>query len=75
MDEIKPGVKVLARDALGALLERRAVTSVELANNHEVVWVCKEEEWLAAEANSREPEAVPWPAEDVHLVGAETATA
>jgi hypothetical protein len=33
-----------------------------------VVWVAREEEWEAAQAEGREPNAVPWPADDVRLV-------
>jgi hypothetical protein len=65
MSAVKPGVKVLARDALGDLLERRAITGVETENGNQVVWLCKEQEWLAAESEDRQPEGFPWPAEDV----------
>lgn len=35
-----------------------------------VVWICRPEEWEAAQAEGREPEGVPWPAEDVTRHGA-----
>jgi hypothetical protein len=33
-----------------------------------VVWICRPEEWIAAQAEGHEPEGVPWPAEDVTLL-------
>jgi hypothetical protein len=62
---VTPGARVLARDAEGELLERRAVTAVEVENGRPVVWVCKESEWDRAENEGRYPNAFPWPAEDV----------
>jgi hypothetical protein len=71
MTTIEPGARVLARDVLGALLERRALSRVEVSNGHQIVWVCKEDEWIAAQTEERTPEGFPWPAEDVELVGEE----
>jgi hypothetical protein len=30
-----------------------------------VVWVCREEEWTAAQREGREPVGIPWPADAV----------
>lgn len=63
-----PGDQVAVRDAFGEILPRRALTGVIMGHDFEVVWVCREEEWEAAHAEAREPEGVPWPAEDVQPV-------
>jgi hypothetical protein len=65
--QIAPGAYVSARDALGRDLERRAVTQVTKGHEFPVVWVCRMEEWELAEVEGREPDAVPWPAEDVTI--------
>ena len=62
---VGPGAHVTVRDALGQLLPRRAITGVVPGHDFPVVWVCGEEEWEAAREEGREPEDVPWPAEDV----------
>lgn len=66
--EIRPGDRVAARNAFGHDNERRAVTGVVAGEDFPVVWVCAEDEWLAAQEAAREPEGVPWPVEDVHLL-------
>ena len=65
MSEIEPGLVVVARDAEGEELPRRALTGVVDGHDFPVVWVCREEEWTEAEQEHRKPEGVPWPAEDV----------
>lgn len=67
MTEFSRGMAVLARDARGRLLPRRALTPVQRGGDFLVVWVCREEEWEAAEREDREPEGVPWPADDVQF--------
>jgi hypothetical protein len=67
MNEIQPGAVVIARDAEGEDLRRRALTGVIDGHDFPVVWVCREEEWSEAEQEHRKPEGVPWPAEDVRL--------
>jgi hypothetical protein len=64
---IGPGDTVMVRTALGDWRQRRAVTGVELGDRFAVVWACRLEEWDAAQAEGRDPETVPWPAEDVRL--------
>jgi hypothetical protein len=68
MSEIKPGLVVVARDAEGEDLPRRALTGVVDGHDFPVVWVCREEEWTEAEQEHRKPEGAPWPAEDVSIV-------
>lgn len=66
MSAIKPGTPVLTVTADGQELRRRAVSGVE-SEGHDfpVVWVTTEEDWASAAGNGHEPEAWPWPAEDV----------
>jgi hypothetical protein len=68
MTPIQPGSHVLARSANGEQLERRAITEPMNGDDFRVVWVCPEEEWLAAETEGRPPEGIPWPADDVRAV-------
>ena len=65
MTIVTRGSKVLARSASGRQLEKRALTGVTMGSDFEVVWVVRPDEWDLAIAENREPEAVPWPAEDV----------
>jgi hypothetical protein len=64
VSEIRAGDHVIARSAKGDL-ERRAATGVMMGGDFEVVWVVRPEEWEAAKKEGRDPEAIPWPAEDV----------
>jgi len=65
MKSIGYGDLVIATDAEGIQLPKRALGSVIQGVDFPVVWVCREEEWEAAQREGREPEGVPWPAEDV----------
>jgi len=65
MDDVTRGQAVVVRTATGESLAKRAVSGVEPGHDFPIVWVCREEEWQSAEAERREPDAVPWPAEDV----------
>jgi hypothetical protein len=67
MATIEPGSRVLARSAFDELLERRAITGVQPGHDFLVVWVCSEQEWQDARSEGRQPEGLPWPAEDVQL--------
>lgn len=62
---IHVGDRVLVRTAGGDELPRRATTPVVSGLDFLVVWVCPEEEWIAAIEGDRAPEVVPWPAEAV----------
>jgi len=66
---IGPGSRVDALDIAGKKLRRRAVSGVVQGHDFPVVWVAREDEWHAAQTEGRDPEAVPWPAEDVSPVG------
>jgi hypothetical protein len=70
MSRIQRGSAVLVRDAFGRELERVAVDSPGRGEDFPVVWVCRPEEWQAAQAEGREPDAVPWPVEDVEVAEA-----
>jgi hypothetical protein len=64
---IRPGDLVMVRTALGDWRQRRAVTGIEAGDRFPVVWACRLEEWAAAQTDGRDPDAAPWPAEDVRL--------
>ncbi len=72
---IKRGTQVIVRDALGEELRRIALSPPMRGEDFPVVWVCRPEEWEAAQAEEREPEGVPWPREDVRVVDGAYATA
>jgi hypothetical protein len=62
---IERGTVVSVRDASNNRLVRRAVSGVEPGSSFPVVWACREDEWISAGVEGREPDAVPWPADDV----------
>lgn len=62
---IERGDLVLAIDAAGEELPRRALGGPVQGANFLVIWVCREEEWHAAQREGREADGVPWPVEDV----------
>jgi hypothetical protein len=62
---ITRGDRVLALNARGERSERIALSDAVMGRDFLVVWICRPEEWEAAQAEGREPEGVPWPAEDV----------
>ena len=64
---ISAGAHTLVTTADGQTLERRAVTDVIEGEDFPVVWITTEQEWEAATAEGRRPDAWPWPAEDVVL--------
>lgn len=67
-ERIESGDRVKTVDAFGETKTRRAISGVEIdGHDFPVVWVCSEDEWLAAQKESREPEGIPWPAEDVSV--------
>ncbi len=69
--EVKAGSRVVIRDASGEHHDRVALSGVERGHDFLVVWVVREEEWAAARGEHREPDGVPWPAEDVWIPGDE----
>lgn len=66
MSNFQRGDQVVAIDVMGVELPRRALGGVVNGASFLIVWVCREEEWDAAMREGREPEGVPWPADDVH---------
>lgn len=62
---IAAGDRVKVRSAGGEWLLRRAVSGVEPGDRFPIVMVAREEEWLDAQEAGRDPESVPWPAEEV----------
>ena len=65
---IPAGDQAADRAAFGDLLERVALTGVEMGRDFPVVWVCSREEGEAASIETDLPDGLPWPADDVHLV-------
>jgi hypothetical protein len=72
--EVKRGSRIIVRDAGGDLLEKIAFSNVVRGGSFMVVWACRNEEWLKAHAEGREPDGIPWPAEDVWIPGEEPRT-
>lgn len=68
--EVQRGDLIAAKAADGEARELRAITGVVAGGDFAVVWACSEREWDAAEAEGREPDGIPWPAEDIQLVEA-----
>ena len=62
---IQRGARVRVQTADGQQITRRALGGVVRGHDFNIVLVCDEKEWKEALAESREPEGVPWPAEDV----------
>jgi len=67
MSEIERGARLTAQAADGSKRELRALGGVIAGGDFAVVWACSEREWDAADAEGREPEGIPWPAEDVEV--------
>lgn len=68
MTEIQHGDWLRAASADGITRELRALGGVIAGGDFAVVWACNPREWEQAEAEGREPEGIPWPAEDVLIV-------
>jgi hypothetical protein len=64
---IRSGTRVQVRDAFGQGLQRVATGPFDRGYDFAVVWACRPEEWEAAQAEGREPDATPWPIEDVTM--------
>jgi hypothetical protein len=70
--EIAPGARVIVRTATDDLVPCRATSGVVPGHSFPVVWVCTEDDWVAAQSQGVEPDSVPWPAEDVQPAEPET---
>ena len=66
---------VVAEAADGRARELRALGGTVAGGDFAVVWACSSAEWDAAEAEGREPEGIPWPADDVQLIDREPTAA
>jgi hypothetical protein len=66
---IERGARVRAAAADGTTRSLRALTGVVPGGDFAVIWGCSEREWENAAAEGREPQGIPWPAEDVQLDG------
>jgi len=75
MLKISAGQHIDVRDAFGNVLRRVAIGEVDPGYDFAVVWACREDEWAAAQAERRDPDATPWPIEDVSVADRETAAA
>ena len=69
--QVGVGTPVVVRDAFGKHLRRIARTGVVRGHDFLVIWVARAEEIEAANQERRDPQAMPWPAEDVWLPGDE----
>jgi hypothetical protein len=75
MDDVQRGDWITAKAADGKARELRALDGTVAGGDFAVVWACSPAEWEAAESEGREPEGIPWPAEDVEAVDREPVTA
>jgi ABC-type Fe3+ transport system substrate-binding protein len=67
--EIEHGARVLGAAADGTTRELRALGDVIAGGDFAVIWACSEREWDTAQGEGREPVGIPWPAEDVAVMG------
>jgi len=67
---IAAGCPVVVTSVDGRRLRKIATSGIVSGYDFLVVWACREEEWAAAKAAGREPDAMPWPAETVTAVSA-----
>lgn len=75
MGEAQRGDRIEVQGADGEDRELRALGSTIAGGDFAVVWACSLSEWDAATAEGRDPEGIPWPAEDVKVVQREPAPA
>jgi len=73
--EIKRGDTVAVRTAEDDERHLRALGGIVAGGDFAVVWVCSEAEWSAAQAEGRDPEGIPWPAEAVRAAEREAVAA
>jgi hypothetical protein len=66
--EIGRGALVEAAAADGRPRTLQALSGVIAGGDFAVVWACSEREWDGAHAEDREPQGIPWPADDVELL-------
>ena len=71
MGDAQWGDRIAVQGADGEERELRALGGVVAGGDFAVVWGCSLAEWDAAEREAREPQGIPWPAEDVQVVDRE----
>lgn len=64
---IHPGDHLRARTATNDWISLRAVTGIEPGEDFQIVWVCKEVDWAAAQ-KADPTKRLPWPADEVQLM-------
>jgi hypothetical protein len=64
-ESITRGTSVVVRDSQGREHQKIALSGVTAGRDIAVVWACRPSEWVAALAEDRDPDGVPWPAADV----------
>lgn len=64
--EIRAGAPVVVTTASGDKLSMRALGAPRRGRDFPVVWVCSQEEYMAAEPPDV-PRGIPWPLTDVEL--------
>jgi hypothetical protein len=67
MDQVQRGDWLMAEAADGVSRELRALGPIIAGGDFAVVWGCSPAEWDAAISERREPDGIPWPAEDVKV--------
>ena len=65
---IARGDRVIVENALGERSERVAMTGVVQGHDFMVVWVCRPDEWEAAQREGRDPVGMPYPKDDVYAI-------
>lgn len=66
--DLAAGQPISVLTSHGHRVERVAVRGVEPGYDFPVVWACSADEWVLAQAEAREPDAFPFPAEDVAVL-------
>lgn len=65
---IRPGAPVKVKTAFGDELDKVAISGIAKGHDFPVVWVASPADWSKAQQAGTEPQALPWPAEDVRTV-------
>ena len=65
MSKIRRGDQLVGAAADGQERELYALGEVIAGGDFAVVWVCSRDEWEAAQFEDREPEGIPWPADEL----------
>jgi len=67
---IQPGQAVEVRVADGSWVgDLRAASKILLGEQGPEVWICREDEWQAAQREQRKPNGARWPSDQIRPVG------